>query len=413
MKRYSHCKLICAPLAFLFFPSVPLKAQTQQSSVEGSSRVIFPDRNRGVTSEYSGPWGRLTFREVIIETPQESLGTNRALTEWKGGTRWKYRGDVPSLCEVLGTAGFSAAEIDRLTSPPVLRKKDGYLDIRPPEEMILRLAKPERGYLYSKLGTGDPLDPFEMATQLAPGGIDRIAGTNSGLPTHLIDTLSKLSYSRRTGIQYFSDFDYVFAKAESDAQRIRIIQFLSREPAGVVELLLENTTDRNPSIVDYWTAGGRNPDAAGVLSSALENPEIRSLEIIHLLPIGPRKLLNSYPTKESSIGEDYPDCFGTSLSFFDEEIPPRFLEPLNPDLMAYYEPATRPWQFGDIVAIMGASGKWFHACNYIAGEIVFTKNGKSPERPWVLQTMDDVFASYLREDSLTIAFFRLKPTVRR
>ena len=109
-----------------------------------------------------------------------------------------------------------------------------------------------------------------------------------------------------------------------------------------------------------------------------------------------------------------PDCFWTSFSFFSDEPTDRYFDFVGHILEERYERAERPLQMGDLVLVFDSdTGRWIHACNYVAGDLVFTKNGRSFGRPWVIQPMREVVEGYLVSERLSVSFFRLRPQFRR
>ena len=104
----------------------------------------------------------------------------------------------------------------------------------------------------------------------------------------------------------------------------------------------------------------------------------------------------------------------TALSFFSDEPPPRFLDSVDLALDERYERATRPWKLGDVLVLSDPNtGEIVHACNYIAADIVFTKNGITATRPWVLARLSEVMTEYLMSERLSGSFYRLKAEYRR
>ena len=66
-------------------------------------------------------------------------------------------------------------------------------------------------------------------------------------------------------------------------------------------------------------------------------------------------------------------------------------------------------QFGDLILIKDAeTGDWIHACNYIADDLIFTKNGKSMGRAWIISKLSDVVNSYFNTNKIKVSFHRLK-----
>jgi hypothetical protein len=54
----------------------------------------------------------------------------------------------------------------------------------------------------------------------------------------------------------------------------------------------------------------------------------------------------------------------------------------------------------------GASGNAIHSCVYLADDLVFTKNGRSPTQPWVVMKVDDVVTYYGMFYSTQVACYR-------
>ena len=66
------------------------------------------------------------------------------------------------------------------------------------------------------------------------------------------------------------------------------------------------------------------------------------------------------------------------------------------------------FQLGDVILFRKSDDEVVHACNFIADDIVFTKNGQSRGRPWVLMHMQDVIDMYSAGDPLNMVVLRHK-----
>jgi hypothetical protein len=69
-----------------------------------------------------------------------------------------------------------------------------------------------------------------------------------------------------------------------------------------------------------------------------------------------------------------------------------------------------PSLFGDILVLTDPqTGKWLHACVYIADDIVYTKNGDDIIRPWILIKYGDLVARQVNAGEVKVQSWRLRP----
>ncbi len=388
--------------------------KSQPAPVE--TREIVPSISQGTgpgPTFFEGRWGRLGVRELTLEMPDKHVAVCPELETWKLGTQWEFHCDVASVARILRESGFSESNIATLTNPPFVEYGIETTTLLPPDELILALTPQVRSVLYPQIGLPVRENLFQNARPFPSGGFPRLAEVPSGLSTPTIDLISHLTYSKNGGRLYFSDLKLVLSRAADDRERIRIVKSIGREISHHAWLELSENSDRE-AILDYWSGGGRNHAGGVTLEAILENPGIRRLDLVHVLPALPRRMINTYPDPEEGLGNDMPDCFATAFNFFSNSLPPRMLD-AGSVLEIHnerYERATAPWQFGDVLMIRAPDGNWIHACNFIAGEILLTKNGRSNNRPWVFQTINEVLSSYLVDKSIQAFFFRLKPGFR-
>ena len=164
---------------------------------------------------------------------------------------------------------------------------------------------------------------------------------------------------------------------------------LSRTPSLFSKLTLSPSSTAD--VANYCKKGFRFKDTSTFLSSMQRYPGLRRVDIVHLLPANIRKLLYTFPDPTLSRSGYLPDCHWTSLNFFNNEPLERLSDP--PQATAYtLENFTRiqtPFQLGDVLFFTDVqTGDAYHSCVYIADDIVFTKNGRSPLQPWTLMKLD-------------------------
>lgn len=406
---------LCVSIAFVNkASSQDFEDSVSKVPTTSETRMIEATTSQGVNSGVlisTGEWGKLHSSELILEPPDLHVRPNSEMLKWTEGTVWSFEQDLPSVIRILQHAGLDEYTISTLTSPPFLAQGIGRIEIRPPDSVILELSPQTRNMLYPHLGSTAKTNYFRFPIRLMSGGYARMSQSPTGLSANMEDLISRLCYVKEGGAVHISDIRFLFSQAENEAERLRIIKTLSRETSLNSWLDLSRPLNKE-SLVSYWSANGKNPGAITILDAVLESPEIDRIELVHLLPPVAKKLLHTYAEPEQGVGTHLPDCHSTSFSFFSNSLPPRMLDSVGAVANERYVRATKPWQFGDVILIKDADGNWVHACNYIAGEIVFTKNGQSLGRPWVLQTFNEVFASYMENSRMQAFFFRLKPEYR-
>ena len=66
---------------------------------------------------------------------------------------------------------------------------------------------------------------------------------------------------------------------------------------------------------------------------------------------------------------------------------------MKKELETNYRPVSEP-TFGDLLFLLKPDGTMIHIAVFIADDVVFTKNGESNAKPWLLMKWEDVLASY-------------------
>jgi hypothetical protein len=162
-------------------------------------------------------------------------------------------------------------------------------------------------------------------------------------------------------------------------------------------LKLEPDTDF-AALGAYWSKGGRRKDVLTLLRSVAEAPGADHIDIIHLLPALPRKLLYSYAPLQLAMNGRMPDCHWSSLNFFNYEPREYYIDTrlAASHVIENFSPVDAPYRFGDVLFFLdGETQNAFHSCVFIADDIVFTKNGDNSATPWILSHLGDITQVYL------------------
>ena len=218
----------------------------------------------------------------------------------------------------------------------------------------------------------------------------------------------ELTCYKRGECLVFSDVLAALSLCRSDEERIRFRQALSRTPTIVAKVLLNsaNVVD----IADYWGRGTRFKNTLPFLQSMARVPGVDKLDVIHLLPASVRKILYTFPNPLLTENGYLPDCHWTSLNFFNTDPLERLSDPIQATqyTLENFRVVEAPYQCGDVLFFTDIkTGDAYHSCAYIADDIVFTKNGRSPLQPWVLMKIEQVKTLYdLHFRTQTVAYRR-------
>lgn len=381
---------------------------------ESPERTIEPGEVPAFKTRYAGRWGEIACRELVLEPTSDTVTVYPEFETWKEPVTWAFRQSPGGVRQLLRESGLLEGDVEALLATARNDSSSGGgTRVFPSDEVIRHLSPEMRALLYRHIGQDVEGNLFRYPYVLWNGGFSRMAGKTSGLSTNRISQIERMSFWGKGNDLLFSDVRWTLQQARSETERLGILKTFHREMSMLAWLDLSALEDQSrEEILEYWTASRRNEKARGLIETALENPAIHTIELGRLLPAKNKGLLNTYPNTGESIGNFWPDCFSTAFTFFSNDVRSGNLVDFKKVAEERYERAELPPQLGDILVIKDSDSKWIHACNYIAGDIMFTKNGKSERRPWVFQQLDDILASYLNDDKITAFYLRLKPEYR-
>ena len=361
----------------------------------------------------AGIWGDLEARYLTLEPPDRLVDEIIGSFPWRDGPVWDFEGDLPAVIEMMRELGLTPPDTEE-ASDDCFSVAEGVVKFRPPTAFIEQLSAEQRPYLYRFVAPFEKWNPYHVPLALNPKGFRYMAAMEpSGLSPELIDLVDRLSYRRAGRLYFFSDLGYGLRQAHNDVERQRLIKTLGRQFSIQLKLRISRDSDLD-ALSAYWGGRGRNKEVMPLLASVAETSGVEILDVVHLLPPTARKLLHSFPHAEMGLGDSMPDCFSTAASFFFDEPPTRHLDSVRHVIDERYQKADQPWQFGDLIQMSDPdTGKVVHACNYVAADIVFTKNGQDRFRPWILARVGNVMNEYLTGERLVANFYRLKPEFQR
>jgi hypothetical protein len=368
----------------------------------GAAALLTPRLDaRSVSSEPPlRPWGRLSHVAMHLEQPPQNVRPTDCLVS---DPVWRLpQAHTPSQALAL----FRGAEIDADDAEALLaatRSEDGGCRTTPPRDVVERLPSQARSRLYERLGQV-PENPFHAFPFTRPEDDPRWAQLTLIVGDAL---LSRLEW-RRGGQVHLTDFEVLCRAADSDTDRIAILEAISRM-SGTLAWITVQSDDPLEPLLRYWGRSARTRDLQPILEAVARVPGGGQLDVMHLLPPFARRRLNTFPRA----GDPPRDCFWTALHFFNVTTPPDDFAGAQgtvPILERDYEPVS--WDartFGDVILFLDREGTLIHAANHIADDLVFTKNGYHPRRPWTLLALDEVRELYPEATELRAFHLRTLP----
>ena len=379
---------------------------TQLGSPSESLPVASGTKSQIVKSA-PGPWGRLEYFPVFMEAPL-SLVENFPIPNTR--SRWAFpASSLPQLHDFFSKAGLEESFISTLLMKDSVVIDGDMAYLFPPLLSLEAMTSQQRTLVYSELRKY-PANEFHVEPVLITSGdVDDWFGS-SKLRPEIIAKLKEYTYKRGDTLA-FSDLPAVMNYAQGEEEARAMVKAFTRTRALMVKMIVENKADIE-TIMTYWTTGLnlRRKDMQPLLESIVD-VGAEKIDLVHMLPPLPRKLLMTYPDPGMAKEGVYPDCHWTSLNFFNYNAQPYLLDSrlATTAVLERFNPVDAPYKFGDILFFLDAErGDAFHSCVYIADDIVFTKNGRNVLSPWIFARLEDVKRVYLFDNNGRIQGYRNK-----
>ena len=347
-----------------------------------------------------GPWGDMVCRSILIEPLHESMPLDATLNTH---TRWFFKaGSLQDVAAILDKAGIA----DPLKAAVMgsLAEAEGGFIATPPADLVIDLSPRTRATLYQELGRW-PQNPSHFKPfRIAPNQVDEWLGDSSLSPG--TKALVRTLLYPGGPFLLFADSALVMRTLPLPEQRKRFLQVVYRQRAVLPKLQIQPDADVD-GLVRYWGVRGREHRVRPLIES-IRRSGGGEIDVAILLPPFARERLYSYQLDEEM---RFMDCNWSTMNFFLNAPDDRFSDPsfINQVVTSDYMPVSGDRRFGDILILRNSrSGEAVHVCNFIADDIVFTKNGGSRFKPWVLMRLQDVVDYYSLNDPVELAAFRLK-----
>mgnify|MGYP001229262537 FL=1 len=357
-----------------------------------------------------GPWGRLQYYYFYLEAPTHLV---ESFPLRSPRTRWAVPLDrQESIRTLISTTPMAPEHRAALLDVDNSGEAEGLFTIFPPPDVLLNLNPAARSTLYNFLSSyavnADIKDPVRVLS----GSVDEwAAGTT--IRQEIIDAMKKMVFYH-ADLMLFADFPYLISLANSE-EEIRALQRHSSRVRSMVLRLDLGSEAEIEGVLRYWTTGLglRRKEVESLIRSSMLTPGVPGLDIVHLLPPLPRKLLYTYPDISMAMDGVMPDCHWTALNFYNYNPEPIYLDEYfaASGLLGDFDQVDAPYNYGDILVFVTEKATAHHSCVYLADNIVYTKNGRSIYAPWMIAHLADVSSIYVEADGLPLSIqgYRKKP----
>jgi hypothetical protein len=368
-----------------------------------SRKISFTDDGKRL----SGPWGDLEINPITLQPPINMMTDYKSLFE--ASKNWNFdNANLDEIRDLFLKAGLSSEVCDLLIKNTKPVPNGGGYITSPPSGVLLGFSSDIRARLYPEIGKYKNNPTYTYPLNYSSTNPDDwfLAGF---LRPDLIKRITPLIYIRNN-MCCISDLHLVVPYLKTSIETENLLQVMFRSRALEVFLKIEEGQDIS-KLAEYWGRLGRTDEITPLLESIRNTPGGGKIDIIHLLPPIPRGRLHTFVSAKE-YNQFLRNCHWLSFNFFNEQSDERVGkdENLGRLLGAITDPLPKGQQpqFGDMILIIDQNENVLHSCVYIADNLVFTKNGSAPDRPFKLSYLDDVLSLYSLDGGLTTEIFSRK-----
>lgn len=318
--------------------------------------------------------------------------------------------------DIAATRAF----LESVTMPESLRagliaklQRDPGIDgtvLEPDEEEIFALPKKARTRLYNYLGYYIGNYEQASASRYPAATLQEWFG-KANLSDSTYALLEKLNY-RSGGLLCLADRSLLLSRVKNPEERFRLYRAMLRVKTYKIELIIGQESDARH--LAHYLGGTRNEKQLLPIIEA-HTDYGGSIDLIHLLPALPKRLLYKYPNADSTLWK-IQDCHWTTLNFHRQGGGRRVLNPdkLEDAIAADYT-QVKPGElrYGDLIVYLvqdGSAVRPLHSAVYICGDLAFTKNGNNLSTPWCFMRIQDMDAAYACERPVFRNYYRMNPS---
>lgn len=341
----------------------------------------------------SGPWGRVSYYYFYLEAPDyvvEKFPLPNTTTKWVFNVH-----EFDRVEPLLKKAGMSRERVDQILSPRRVVKDTQYAYVFPSASDLESLTPENRAIIYAELARL-PANVFQYSPVFFLTDSVEEWARESGLSASVVSKISSLSYKAGNAL-VFADIPLLLSQAENISEARFIMRKLTRVRTLMAQLELSKE-DSIPDLLNYWSTGLglRKKEIEPLMQAIIHTKGLSHLDLLHLMPPLPRQLLYTYPDTSYAAEGRLPDCHWTSLNFFNHTPQPFLLDSrLATSLVKEdFDKVEPPYRYGDVLMFITPDGRAVHSATYLAGDILFTKNGSNLLTPWLLMRLQDLSKLY-------------------
>ncbi len=369
---------------------------------QGKIEARRAERKKDTTKITEGPWGQIRYWETLLEMPPHMVAqisrTDRK-SEWYFGV-----GATDEVARVLADCGMDRAVAAKAMTT-IDHWPDGGFVLRPDDDLVINVSPDTRAKLYKLLRRWPQNDAMGKPSRFERmGALDWLDQTD--IPQKSADIVRKLIY--RDGVtELFVDYDIVVRSLPDNRDALEFLRTMTRQNCIMGSLVIRPDEDVE-KLVSYWGQGGRERDVRTLIESARWSDTRHEIPLMMLLPhfVGDR--LYRYRNDTDPEGAN---CHYSSLNFFAHEPDSSYTNLSSCSATIdrdYADVPSGDRQLGDLVLLMSGARGVEHSCNFVASDIVFTKNGTARGQPWVLANLQQVVNYFSVEQPVTIRVMRRK-----
>lgn len=341
----------------------------------------------------AGPWGRLQCYYFYLEAP-ETIVTRAPTPDTQ--VRWRIpEGELKAFEKTVSETRLPKELAASLFQSRDVIVRNGTAYLFPNPALIEGLSVGDRQHVYETLASYPNNEFYEYPIFFLGGSVDHWA-KDSGLRPELVAVIEKLSYPRGDTVA-FSDIPLLLGMAQSDSEAQFIKKKLTRTRTVIARLEITPQTDVS-AVLDYWSTGLnlRRKELEPLFHATATTEGIQYLDLLHVLPALPRKLLYTFPGDDFTTHIRLPDCHWTTLNFFNFTAQDYYLDSFlaSSAVVENFQRVEPPYRFGDVLMFLNGRGNAFHSCIHVADDLVYTKNGANPLVPWTLLELKDLKRMY-------------------
>lgn len=356
--------------------------------------------------ETVGPWGKLEYFPVVLEPPTSHLW--EALYDERSYWNFAQLGQ-PEARALLESLGLSPETLALIDAEGAWKQGEQGLELEFGDKVVESLTPENRAALAKWFRLNSSL--FFSKTIINFEGGDFSFFENGAVAPGTLALVKKHSFTRRNVLSLM-DRAYILRQIGDDAEKERFLRATFATRGLIVRLVMDDSVDPD-SMIRYWSCDGFNSGFEPILRGVQRIEGVNKIDLVQILPPVPRRYLYGFTNLRDVSPNNTPDCFWTSVQFFRRQVSPRLLDPLR--LMHHIEGdferiETDELRFGDLVCMFDETDNSFlHSYVHIAGDIVFSKNGASFARPYVLTLKSDMLSVYLDESQYRFEVYRRTP----